>query len=229
MEEFTETLKSAHNFLKSTQVPDNPPNFEKYYRQMSKVRFKYFWDWIQPIGKEMLSYDRHAACSGLLCVDHLRSGLNSGNSDFTLGHTSLMGIILFKILVSDLLSNGQIFVILWWVWTLNQRFFTGWVSIQYKRLRLDRGWLHCWRTEVYHAPPGEMRISEGRRRDQWQATTGRRCCEFLTHNWDRNSINADEVSRFQRLFQIRSWLERPPAPKPHSNTQLLNGDWLTIL
>ena len=42
MEEFKKTLRSAHNFLKSTQVPENPPNFEKYYRQMSKVCFHFF-------------------------------------------------------------------------------------------------------------------------------------------------------------------------------------------
>ncbi|XP_071477715.1 lanosterol synthase-like [Diadema antillarum] len=34
--EFQETLLKAHDFLKNTQIPDNPPNYTKYYRQMNK-------------------------------------------------------------------------------------------------------------------------------------------------------------------------------------------------
>nr|UTN00765.1 lanosterol synthase [Strongylocentrotus purpuratus] len=34
--EFKDTLSKAHDFLKNTQIPENPPNYQKYYRQMSK-------------------------------------------------------------------------------------------------------------------------------------------------------------------------------------------------
>lgn len=35
--EFKDTLSKAHDFLKNTQIPENPPNYQKYYRQMNKV------------------------------------------------------------------------------------------------------------------------------------------------------------------------------------------------
>ncbi len=35
--DFTECLKSAHDFLRVSQLPDNPPDYQKYYRHMSKV------------------------------------------------------------------------------------------------------------------------------------------------------------------------------------------------
>ena len=33
-------LEKAYQFLKFTQIPDNPPNYKKYYRQMNKVHFQ---------------------------------------------------------------------------------------------------------------------------------------------------------------------------------------------
>jgi len=34
---FKDCLKKAHDFLRITQIPDNPPNYQTYYRQMNKV------------------------------------------------------------------------------------------------------------------------------------------------------------------------------------------------
>ncbi|KAJ1187903.1 hypothetical protein NDU88_004668 [Pleurodeles waltl] len=39
--EFTSCLKKAHEFFRITQVPDNPPNYQKYYRQMNKGGFPF--------------------------------------------------------------------------------------------------------------------------------------------------------------------------------------------
>lgn len=36
--EFDDCLTKVHGFLKYTQIPENPPGYKKYYRQMSKVR-----------------------------------------------------------------------------------------------------------------------------------------------------------------------------------------------
>uniref|UniRef100_A0AAY5JX84 Terpene cyclase/mutase family member n=1 Tax=Esox lucius TaxID=8010 RepID=A0AAY5JX84_ESOLU len=36
-----ECLKHAHKFLTVTQIPDNPPDFQKYYRQMNKGGFPF--------------------------------------------------------------------------------------------------------------------------------------------------------------------------------------------
>lgn len=38
---FADCLKAAHGFLRVTQVPDNPPNYQKYYRQMNKGGFPF--------------------------------------------------------------------------------------------------------------------------------------------------------------------------------------------
>ncbi|XP_041119674.1 lanosterol synthase [Polyodon spathula] len=38
---FTQCLKQAHEFFRITQIPENPPNFEKYYRQMNKGGFPF--------------------------------------------------------------------------------------------------------------------------------------------------------------------------------------------
>ncbi|KAI1884894.1 hypothetical protein AGOR_G00214580 [Albula goreensis] len=38
---FTECLQHAHQFLKLTQIPDNPPEYQKYYRQMNKGGFPF--------------------------------------------------------------------------------------------------------------------------------------------------------------------------------------------
>ena len=37
MKEFEGCLNSAHAWLKYTQIPQNPPDYQKYYRQMNKV------------------------------------------------------------------------------------------------------------------------------------------------------------------------------------------------
>ena len=41
MPEFKNTLSNVHDFLRITQIPDNPPNYQKYYRQMNKVSFEF--------------------------------------------------------------------------------------------------------------------------------------------------------------------------------------------
>jgi lanosterol synthase len=38
VQEFSDCLRRAHQFLVLSQVPDNPPNYDKYYRQANKVR-----------------------------------------------------------------------------------------------------------------------------------------------------------------------------------------------
>ncbi|XP_030641927.1 lanosterol synthase isoform X2 [Chanos chanos] len=38
---FTECLRHAHEFLNLTQIKDNPPEYEKYYRQMNKGGFPF--------------------------------------------------------------------------------------------------------------------------------------------------------------------------------------------
>ncbi|XP_061091705.1 lanosterol synthase [Conger conger] len=38
---FIECLKNAHQFFTLTQVPDNPPEYQKYYRQMNKGAFPF--------------------------------------------------------------------------------------------------------------------------------------------------------------------------------------------
>jgi lanosterol synthase len=38
---FKNCLKLAHKFFKDTQIPENPPNYKKYYRQMSKGAFPF--------------------------------------------------------------------------------------------------------------------------------------------------------------------------------------------
>ncbi|XP_023486108.1 lanosterol synthase isoform X2 [Equus przewalskii] len=35
--EFSSCLQKAHEFLRISQIPDNPPNYQKYYRQMNKL------------------------------------------------------------------------------------------------------------------------------------------------------------------------------------------------
>lgn len=37
----TECLKQAHHFLNITQIPENPPEYQKYYRQMNKGGFPF--------------------------------------------------------------------------------------------------------------------------------------------------------------------------------------------
>ncbi|XP_053554871.1 lanosterol synthase [Bombina bombina] len=39
--QFQNSLKNAHEFLRISQIPDNPPNYEKYYRQMNKGGFPF--------------------------------------------------------------------------------------------------------------------------------------------------------------------------------------------
>ncbi|XP_062972140.1 lanosterol synthase [Elgaria multicarinata webbii] len=39
--EFTSSLINAHEFFRITQIPDNPPDYEKYYRQMNKGGFPF--------------------------------------------------------------------------------------------------------------------------------------------------------------------------------------------
>ncbi|XP_006876187.1 PREDICTED: lanosterol synthase [Chrysochloris asiatica] len=39
--EFASCLKQAHEFLRISQVPDNPPDYQKYYRQMNKGGFPF--------------------------------------------------------------------------------------------------------------------------------------------------------------------------------------------
>lgn len=39
--EFSSCLQKAHEFLRLSQVPDNPPDYQKYYRQMSKGGFSF--------------------------------------------------------------------------------------------------------------------------------------------------------------------------------------------
>ncbi|XP_078656025.1 lanosterol synthase-like [Branchiostoma floridae x Branchiostoma belcheri] len=39
--EFTSCLHRAHDFLRFTQIPDNPPDYETYYRQMNKGGFPF--------------------------------------------------------------------------------------------------------------------------------------------------------------------------------------------
>ncbi|KAJ8367622.1 hypothetical protein AAFF_G00314090 [Aldrovandia affinis] len=39
--EFTECLRHAHQFFTFTQIPDNPPEYQKYYRQMNKGGFPF--------------------------------------------------------------------------------------------------------------------------------------------------------------------------------------------
>ncbi|XP_060088070.1 lanosterol synthase [Heteronotia binoei] len=39
--EFTSCLQDAHTFLRITQIPENPPDYEKYYRQMNKGGFPF--------------------------------------------------------------------------------------------------------------------------------------------------------------------------------------------
>ncbi|KAG9477441.1 hypothetical protein GDO78_002701 [Eleutherodactylus coqui] len=40
-EQFQKTLEKAHEFLRISQVPDNPPEYKKYYRQMNKGGFPF--------------------------------------------------------------------------------------------------------------------------------------------------------------------------------------------
>ncbi|XP_075685685.1 lanosterol synthase [Rhinoderma darwinii] len=39
--QFQKTLENAHEFLRITQIPDNPPEYKKYYRQMNKGGFPF--------------------------------------------------------------------------------------------------------------------------------------------------------------------------------------------
>lgn len=39
--EFSSCLQKAHEFLRLSQVPDNPPDYQKYYRQMRKGGFSF--------------------------------------------------------------------------------------------------------------------------------------------------------------------------------------------
>ncbi|XP_004602367.1 lanosterol synthase [Sorex araneus] len=39
--EFSSCLQKAHEFLRTSQVPDNPPDYQKYYRQMNKGGFSF--------------------------------------------------------------------------------------------------------------------------------------------------------------------------------------------
>ncbi|KAG8516570.1 Lanosterol synthase [Galemys pyrenaicus] len=39
--EFSSCLQKAHDFLRLSQVPDNPPDYQKYYRQMNKGGFPF--------------------------------------------------------------------------------------------------------------------------------------------------------------------------------------------
>ncbi|XP_067952053.1 lanosterol synthase-like [Watersipora subatra] len=39
--EFDDCVKKAHNFLKFTQIPENPRDYQKYYRQMNKGGFPF--------------------------------------------------------------------------------------------------------------------------------------------------------------------------------------------
>ncbi|KAF3815559.1 hypothetical protein GH733_016832 [Mirounga leonina] len=39
--EFSSSLQQAHEFLRISQVPDSPPDYQKYYRQMSKGGFPF--------------------------------------------------------------------------------------------------------------------------------------------------------------------------------------------
>ncbi|KAJ7344564.1 hypothetical protein JRQ81_000514 [Phrynocephalus forsythii] len=39
--EFSSCLKHAHEFLRISQIPENPPDYDKYYRQMSKGGFPF--------------------------------------------------------------------------------------------------------------------------------------------------------------------------------------------
>ncbi|KAF6120011.1 hypothetical protein HJG60_010346 [Phyllostomus discolor] len=39
--EFSSCLQKAHEFLRVSQVPDNPPDYQKYYRQMNKGGFPF--------------------------------------------------------------------------------------------------------------------------------------------------------------------------------------------
>ncbi|KAM6463418.1 lanosterol synthase isoform 2-T2 [Liasis olivaceus] len=39
--EFASCLRHAHQYFRISQVPDNPPNYEKYYRQMNKGGFPF--------------------------------------------------------------------------------------------------------------------------------------------------------------------------------------------
>ncbi|XP_027950561.1 lanosterol synthase isoform X2 [Eumetopias jubatus] len=39
--EFSSSLQEAHEFLRISQVPDSPPDYQKYYRQMSKGGFPF--------------------------------------------------------------------------------------------------------------------------------------------------------------------------------------------
>ncbi|KAM4669951.1 lanosterol synthase isoform 2-T2 [Amazona ochrocephala] len=41
MSEFTSCLQNAHEFLRFTQIPENPPDYQKYYRHMSKGGFPF--------------------------------------------------------------------------------------------------------------------------------------------------------------------------------------------
>ncbi|XP_061858748.1 lanosterol synthase [Colius striatus] len=41
MPEFTSCLQKAHEFLRFTQIPDNPPDYQKYYRHMNKGGFPF--------------------------------------------------------------------------------------------------------------------------------------------------------------------------------------------
>ncbi|KAM4603181.1 lanosterol synthase, partial [Discoglossus pictus] len=41
MEQFQSSLKRAHEFLRISQVPANPPDYQKYYRQMNKGGFPF--------------------------------------------------------------------------------------------------------------------------------------------------------------------------------------------
>ncbi|XP_046553648.1 LOW QUALITY PROTEIN: lanosterol synthase-like [Haliotis rubra] len=41
MKEFHPCLKNVHDFLRETQIPDNPPDYRKYYRQTNKGGFPF--------------------------------------------------------------------------------------------------------------------------------------------------------------------------------------------
>ncbi|XP_072300240.1 lanosterol synthase [Eucyclogobius newberryi] len=81
----TECLKKAHHFLNITQIPENPPEYKKYYRQMNKGGFPFSTrdcGWIvadctaEGLKSVLLLQDKCPFVSDPLSVERLQDAVN---------------------------------------------------------------------------------------------------------------------------------------------------------
>ncbi|XP_075463510.1 lanosterol synthase isoform X2 [Ascaphus truei] len=84
-EQFQYSLKKAHEFLRISQIPDNPPDYQKYYRQMNKGGFPFSTrdcGWIvadctaEGLKSLMLLQESCSFLSELVCQDRLHDAVN---------------------------------------------------------------------------------------------------------------------------------------------------------